>query len=201
MEGKLFGYIRTSTVTQSTDRQVDVLKEYGVQETDMFIDKISGTKLHRPALDQLQRVLREGDTVLVESLSRLSRSTKDLLGILEEWESRGIQFISIKERLDFSSATGKLILTVMAAISTFERDIIYARVMEGIAAAKLRGRTFGRTPTDKSKLNKALKLYEAKAHSIREICEITGVSQSVLYRALRQHRRSMKPPNPDPREK
>lgn len=190
MSGKLFGYARVSTEAQSLERQLDILKEYGVQEADIFTEKISGTKLQRPSLDQLQRVLRAGDTVLVESLSRLSRSTKDLLGILEDWQSRGIEFISIKERLDFSTATGKLILTVLAAISTFERDIIYTRVKEGLESARSRGRIGGRKPMDKQKLAKALKLYDAKTHSLQEIREITGVSTSVLYRALRKRKES-----------
>lgn len=191
MSGKLWGYARVSTESQSLERQLDILKEYGVHDVDIFTEKISGTKLHRPELEQLQRVLRAGDTVIVESMSRLSRSTKDLLNILEDWQSRGIEFISIKERLDFSTATGKLILTVLAAISTFERDIIYTRVKEGLESARARGRVGGRKPTDKNKLAKALKLYESGAYSLREIKEATGVSQSVLYRAIWK-RRSVK---------
>lgn len=88
--------------------------------------------------------------------------------------------------MDFSTSTGKLILTVMASIAEFERNIIRDRVMEGLAAARARGRYGGRPRTDSSKLSKALKLYDAGSHSVREICEVTGVSQSVLYRALQE---------------
>ncbi|EKN71019.1 recombinase family protein [Schinkia azotoformans] len=186
MGGKIFGYARVSTQDQSLNRQTDVLIEYGVNEEDIFTDKISGTKFNRPALDDLQKVLRSGDTVITESLSRLSRSTQDLLTILDGWQNRGITYISIKEQLDFSTSTGKLMLTVLAALSQFERDAIRDRVCEGLASARARGRVGGRPKTDKGTLKKAIKLYEAKTHSIREIKEITGVSPSVLYRALRE---------------
>jgi DNA invertase Pin-like site-specific DNA recombinase len=188
MGGKLFGYARVSTDGQSLERQLDILKEYGVMEEDVFIDKISGTKLQRPALEQLQKVLRPGDTVIVESLSRLSRSTTDLLTILEDWQARGITFISIKECFDFSTATGKLILTVLAAIAAFERDITHTRVVEGLASARARGRVGGRRPTDKKKLEQALKLYDSGSLTLAEIREATGVSTSVLYRALWKRR-------------
>jgi DNA invertase Pin-like site-specific DNA recombinase len=126
--------------------------------------------------------LRPGDTVLTESLSRLSRSTADLLNILNEWSEKGIGYISIKERIDISTSTGKLMLTVMAALSQFERDVIKDRICEGLASARARGRVGGRPKTDKKKVTKALKLYEAKTHSIKDICNVMGISQSVLYR-------------------
>ncbi|HWO97221.1 MAG TPA: recombinase family protein [Bacillus sp. (in: firmicutes)] len=193
--GKLFGYARVSTVEQNIERQLDILKEYGVQDDDIFADKISGTKFQRPALDELQKVLRNGDTVITESLSRLSRSTQDLLTILNDWQNRGITYISIKEQLDFSTSTGKLMLTVLAALSQFERDVIRDRVCEGLASARARGRVGGRPKTNKKALEKAIKLYDSNVYSIREITEISGVSQSVLYRALKERKKSNHSPN------
>ena len=190
MSGKLFGYARVSTAEQNLDRQIDILREYGVKTEDIFADKMSGGTASRPALEELQKVLRPGDTVVTESLSRLSRSSQDLLAILNDWQQRGITYISIKEQLDFSSTTGKLVLTVLAALSQFERDVIRDRVREGLASARARGRVGGRPKTDRKALEKALKLYEAKTHSINEIREITGVSSSVLYRALKERRKS-----------
>lgn len=189
MSGKLFGYARVSTSEQNLARQLDILKEFGVQGADIYTDKISGAKSQRPALEELQKVLRSGDTVITESLSRLSRSTQDLLDILNDWHERGITYISIKERMDFSTSTGKLMLTVLAALSQFERDVIRDRVKEGLASARARGRVGGRPKTDRKKLDKAIKLYHAKTHSIREITEITGVSQSVLYRELKEEKK------------
>lgn len=186
MSGKLFGYARVSTEDQCLDRQIDILQEYGVTQEDIFADKISGTKFSRPQFDELKKQLRTGDTVITESLSRLSRSTADLLNILNEWADKGITYISIKEQIDFSTSTGKLMLTVLAALSQFERDVIRDRVCEGISSARARGRIGGRPRTDKKVLEKAIKLYEAKTYSISEIREITKVSSSVLYRALNE---------------
>lgn len=129
-----------------------------------------------------------GDTVVVESLSRVSRSSKDLLTLLEDWQSRRITFISDKEKLDFSSTTGKLMLTMLAAISQFKRDTLRDRVREGIASARARGRVGGRPKTDKKTLEKAVRLHEARTHSVREVCEMTGISKTVLYRELRRLR-------------
>lgn len=186
MTGKVFGYARISTLDQNLDRQFDVLKEYGIFKNDVYADKMSGSKIDRPALTELQKVLRPGDTVVVESLSRVSRSTKDLLQIIQGWQSKGITFISLKERLDFSSTTGKLMLTLMAALSEFERDVLRDRVSEGLASARARGRIGGRPRTDKQKVARAVKLYNSRNCSVREIVEMTGVSESVLYRALKQ---------------
>ncbi|WP_063828962.1 recombinase family protein [Paenibacillus sp. FSL R7-269] len=184
MNNKIFGYGRVSSIEQNLERQISMLKEYGVEESDMYLEKVSGVAARRPILEDLQKMLRAGDTVICESLSRLSRSTSDLLLLLNDWESRDITFISLKENLDFSTAAGKLMLTFFAAMSQFERDNLRERVAEGIAAARSKGRVGGRKPTSKQLRAKAIKLHHAGAHSIKEICEITGVSKSVLYREL-----------------
>lgn len=188
MASKIWGYVRISkAVGQVEDRQVDLLmQEYGIPESDIFIDKMSGARLDRSALTELQRIARESDVVVVESLSRISRSSKDLMTLLSDWEQRGITFISHKEKLDFSSTTGKLMLTLLAALSEFERDTLRDRVREGLASARARGRIGGRPKTDKKLLEKAVKLHASGTHSNQEICEITGVSRTVLYRELKR---------------
>jgi len=98
MSAKRFGYARVSTTEQHLDRQISSLKEHGIEEADIFTDKISGDK-QRPKLVELQRVLRLGDTVVVDSLNRLSRSSRDLLSLLEDWQARGICFVSLKEQI------------------------------------------------------------------------------------------------------
>lgn len=182
---ELFGYARVSTLDQNLDRQIDELVKYGVQEDHLYTDKFSGATMNRSAFEAMNQRLRQGDVIITESLSRLSRTTKDLLNVIEDWQHRKITYISLKESIDFSTSTGKLILTVMASISEFERSIMKERVREGINAARARGRFGGRKPTDAGKLSKAIKLYDARTHSLAEIKDITGVSQSVLYRALR----------------
>lgn len=175
------GYARVSTDTQSLDRQIDALNNYGVDE--LLTEKMTGTKRSRPELDRLIDKMRAGDTVVIESLSRLGRSTKDLLALVELFNERGVILVSLKENIDISTPTGKLLVTVLSALCQFERDLTVQRTNEGLTAARARGRKGGRPPADKKAIEKALKLYDAKAMSIAEICEVCGISQGTLYKA------------------
>ncbi len=194
MGAKVWGYVRVSKTEQNPDRQIDLLlREYGIPREDIFVDKYTGTKMERPALRELQKVLRDGDKLVVESLNRVSRKSVDLLALLEDWHTRGIDFVSHKEHLDIRSALGKLQLAIFAAMAQFERDNLVERTREGLAAARERGRIGGRPKTDKKALEKALKLYGAQSHSIREVCQLTKVSKSVLYRELKLRRELVQP--------
>ena len=177
-----FGYARVSTQDQELARQIDALTNYGVNE--IFKEKITGTKAHRPELDRLKSKLRAGDTVVIESLSRLGRSTKDLLQLIEEWNAQGVKLVSLKESIDTTTPTGKLLLTVLSAISQFERDITVQRVNEGLTAARARGRKGGRPKADQKAVEKAVKLYRAKNNSVSDIVKLCGISQATLYRAV-----------------
>lgn len=177
-----FGYARVSTDDQELARQIDALNNYGVDK--IYKEKITGTKAKRPELDKLKNALREGDEVIIESLSRLGRSTKDLLNLIEEWNSQGVKLVSLKESIDTTTPTGKLLTTVLSAISQFERDITVQRTNEGLQAARARGRKGGRPKASSAKVEKAVKLYLAQTHSIKEITAICGISQATLYRAL-----------------
>lgn len=181
-----FGYARVSTQDQELARQIDALGKYGVDE--IFTEKMTGTKANRPELDKLKNKLRNGDTVVIESLSRLGRSTKDLLALIDEWNKQGIKLVSLKESIDTTTPTGKLLLTVLSAISQFERDITVQRTNEGLQAARARGRTGGRPRADRKAIEKAVKLHRAQTHSIAEITAICGISQATLYRALAKER-------------
>lgn len=176
-----FGYARVSTEAQSLDCQIDALNKYGVDE--LLTEKMTGTKRSRPELDRLIDKMREGDTVVIESLSRLGRSTKDLLALVELFNERGVVLVSLKENIDISTPTGKLLVTVLSALCQFERDLTVQRTNEGLTAARARGRKGGRPPADKKAIEKALKLYDAKAMSVAEICEVCGISQGTLYKA------------------
>ena len=178
----IFGYCRVSTEEQILDRQIEVLKKYNCDE--IFTEKITGTKANRPELDLLKLKLREGDIVVIESLSRLGRSTKNLLELIEYFRIKKIKLISTKENIETTSATGQLLLTVLSAISQFERDLTVERTKEGLIAARARGRKGGRPKIDSKKINRALKLYNSKEYSIKEIVSITGVSQATLYRNI-----------------
>ena len=136
------GYIRVSTVEQNEARQVESMKKYEVDK--IFSEKISAKDTNRPKLQELLEFVREDDTIIVHDFSRLSRSTKDLLEIVELLESKKVNLISIKENLDTSTPTGKLMLTMIGAINEFERANLLERQREGIAIAKEEGKYKGR---------------------------------------------------------
>ncbi len=147
-----------SSVTQNEARQIEALEKYDIEK--WFIEKVSGKDTNRPRLQEMLNYVREGDSVYVEDFSRMARSTKDLLDIVELLEKKSVQLISLKENLDTSTPTGKLMLTVIAAIHQFERENILERQREGIEIAKREGRYRGGQP---KKINeeKFLDLYEA----------------------------------------
>lgn len=122
MSNQTYGYARVSTEQQNLDRQMDALTRYGVDR--IYNEKMTGTRKDRPELKKLLENLTEGDTVVVESLSRLGRSTRDLLELTELFEKKGVHLISLKENIDTSSSTGRLLFTLMSAIAQFERDVI-----------------------------------------------------------------------------
>ena len=184
MKSFVFGYARVSTEQQSLDRQLDMLEKYGVDK--IYNEKMTGTKRNRPELDKLLERLTEGDTVVVESLSRLVRSTKDLIQLMELFNSKGVNLVSLKESIDTTSSTGKLLFTLMSALAQFERDVIADRTREGLASARARGRKGGRPPIDGDKIRKAVKLYRSGEYSVKEITELTGVRKSTLYKNLRK---------------
>ena len=181
----IFGYARVSTQSQNLDRQLDALHGFGVPADRLFVEKISGTTKERPELIKLQQFLRDGDLLVIESLSRLGRSTKDLLTIIDHFEKQGVQVVSIKEQIDTRTPTGMLLTTVLMAMCQFERDIIVQRTQEGLAAARARGRKGGRPPLSQAQIKQAIALYESKKMSIKEICNATKMSQSSLYNVVR----------------
>ena len=184
MKNYIFGYARVSTEAQNLDRQIDALKKYGVDM--IYNEKMTGTKRDRPELVKMLDRMTEGDTVVVESLSRLGRSTKDLIELTELFERKGVHLVSLKESIDTSSSTGKLLFTLMSAIAQFERDVIADRTKEGLRSARARGRTGGRPRANPDAVRKAVKLYRTGQYSVKEIEELTGVKKSTLYRNLRQ---------------
>ncbi|EKD99359.1 MAG: Resolvase protein, partial [uncultured bacterium] len=151
----------------------------------IFQEKITGTKKERPEFDKLLEEIRQGDTVIISELTRLSRSTKDLFDIVEQMQNKGVDIKSLKESwLDTTTPTGKLMFTIMAGLSQFERDLISQRTKEGLASARARGRNGGRPSKGDKDIDKAIKLYDSKEYSVKEIEEMTGVSKATLYRYI-----------------
>ena len=184
MKNFVFGYARVSTDQQNLDRQIDMLQKYGVDY--LYNEKMTGTKRNRPELEKLLERLTEGDTVVVESLSRLGRSTKDLIWLMETFNTKGVNLVSLKESIDTTTSTGKLLFTLMSALAQFERDVLADRTREGLAAARARGRKGGRRPVDKEAVRKAVKLYKTKQYTVSEITELTGVRKTTLYKNLQE---------------
>lgn len=140
----LLGYIRVSTIEQNEERQRLALTEKGVDPDNLYIDKQSGKDADREQLKALLAFARKGDTVITESISRIARNTRDLLTIVDQLSSRGIEFISLKEAIDTSTPQGKFMLTVFAAMAELERENILQRQREGIEIAKSKGVYKGR---------------------------------------------------------
>ena len=138
------GYVRVSTEEQNTARQEIMLRELGVDE--LFVDRASGKNADRPELNRMMNFVRRGDTVIVESISRFARNTRDLLDLVEQLTAKQVEFVSRKEAIDTTTPTGKFMLTVFAAAAELEREYILQRQREGIAIAKQQGKYRGRPP-------------------------------------------------------
>ena len=182
------GYARVSTQDQNLDRQLDNLRSAGCER--IFNEKMTGTKSDRPELKTMLLTLRSGDILVIDSFSRLSRSTKDLLDLVEQLTAMGVHLVSLKENLDTTTATGKLMLTMLSALSQFERDLIAERTVDGLKAARARGRCGGRPPlgTDKDR-KQALAMYHANVMTNGEIASRFGISQRTLSRWIASEKR------------
>ena len=134
-------YVRVSTAEQNEARQIEALKKHTIDK--WFTEKVSGKNMNRPQLEAMLDYVREGDTIYIHDFSRLARSTKDLLSIVEQLQEKGVHLVSNKENLDTSTPTGKLMLTMIAAINEFERENLLERQREGIAIAKEQGKFKG----------------------------------------------------------
>jgi len=179
----LIGYARVSTDDQNLHLQHDELKKAGCEK--IFEDKITGSKIDRPGLDAAIDYAREGDVIVVWRLDRLSRSLKDLIQVVSALEEKRIGLKSIHESIDTASSSGKLIFHIFGALAEFERNLIRERTHAGLKAARARGKKGGRPKKlndEKAKL--AQDLYNEKTRTIKQICELVGVSKPTLYKYL-----------------
>jgi len=172
-------YIRCSTEEQNEARQEVMANENGVEK--IFKDKLSGKNTDRKEFKKMMDFVREGDTVITESISRIARNTKDLLNIVEELKEKGVSFISLKEAIDTTTPQGQFMLTVFGAMAQLERESILQRQAEGIAIAKAQGKYKGRKPKeyDKAKFEKACEEWrkgERTAVSIQKEFKITATT-------------------------
>ena len=178
-----FGYARCSTLDQNLDWQIDALMKEGCDR--IFQEKFTGTRKDRPELLRMLDMLREGDTVIICELTRLSRSVKDLFDLVDRVEKAGANIKSLKEPwLDTTTLQGRLLFTIFSGVSQFERELIRERTLEGLASARARGRMGGRPGKDQKVVEQALTLYDSRAYSVDEISKTTGISRATLYKYI-----------------
>lgn len=177
------GYARVSTTGQSLDTQLEALS--GCEK--IFREKISGAKDDRPELQAMLEFVREGDTVQVTKLDRLARNTRHLLEISEYLQGKGVALNILNIGINTATPTGKLMLTMIGAIATFEREMMLERQAEGIALAKLKGKYKGRKATAQGKSQEVIELLE-QGLSKPEISRKLGIGITSIYRVIKQNR-------------
>jgi len=184
-KGKNIAYVRVSTVEQNEARQRESLRKYNIDK--WFIEKASGKDMNRPKLKEMLEYIREDDTVYVLEFSRLGRSTADLLSIVQKIEEAGAKFVSTKENFDTSTPTGRLQMTMMAAIAEFERAMILERQREGIAIAKSEGKYKGRKAVCVPNIGEYYSKYMRRAGTKTSIAAEIGISRTTLDKLFKQY--------------
>ena len=178
------GYIRVSTQEQNTIRQEVMMSELDVDE--IYIDKASGKNAQRPELQKMMDYVRQGDTVVVESISRFARNTRDLLELVERLTSKNVEFISKKEAIDTSTPTGKFMLTVFGAVAELEREYILQRQREGIEIAKTKGVYTGRKPIERPEFEHIVALWRQGEFTAREAMRRLDMKPRTFYRKVQR---------------
>ena len=178
------GYIRVSTQEQNTMRQEALMEALGVDE--VYIDRMSGKNTNRPELQKMMEYVRKGDTVIVESISRFARNTRDLLELVEQLTAKGVEFVSKKEAIDTTTPTGKFMLTVFGAVAELEREYILQRQREGIAIAKEQGKYKGRKPIVSPEFEQVTAKWRSGTITAAEAMRTLHMTKTTFYRRVKQ---------------
>lgn len=184
----IIGYVRVSTVEQNEARQLVTMEKYNVEK--IFQEKVSAKDLNRPKLEEMLDYIREGDIVVVHDFSRLARSTKDLLNIVEFLNNKKVNLISSKENIDSSTPTGKLMLTMIGAINEFERSNLLERQREGIAIAKAKGKYKGRKKIYVDNFEEYYSRYICRDISKTQLSKELNISRPTLDRLIKEYKDS-----------
>lgn len=189
MKGKVkemnVAYVRVSSADQNEQRQVEGLQKYNIEK--WYTEKVSGKDTNRPELKKMLDYVREGDTIYIHDFSRLARSTKDLLNIVEQLQEKGVHLVSNKENIDSSTPTGKLMLTMIGAIAEFERQNLLERQREGIEIAKREGRFKGGQvkQIDEDHFARVYARYSLRQITKKEMAEELKISRPTLDKLLK----------------
>ena len=188
MHKTYIGYARVSTEEQNEARQLEAFRTFREPITKTFIDKCSGKNMNRPQLKSMLDYVRDGDVVVVSDFSRLARSTKDMLQIVQDLTDKGVGLISMKENLDTETPQGKFMLTVFAALAELERATILQRQREGIEIAKSVGKYKGRkpVPVDEDRLRAECAKWRAGEQTARETMQKLNIKPNRFYRIVKR---------------
>ena len=180
------GYVRCSTIEQNEARQMKMMEEEGVEK--LFIDKASGKNTERKEFREMMDYIRSGDIVVVESISRIARNTRDLLSIISELTQEGVEFVSLKENIDTSTPQGRFMLTVFGALAELERENILERQREGIEIAKLEGKYKGRKPleVDEKKFRSICSKWRAGEMTATAAMKELELKPNTFYRRVKE---------------
>lgn len=186
---KTYFYIRVSTKEQNTIRQEVKANEHNVPVENVYMEKVSGKNVvDRPVLNNLMSTLKSGDKLIVDSISRFARNTKDLLGLVEQLNNKGVIFVSLKEAIDTTTPTGVFMLTIFGAVAQLEREYILERQAEGIAVAKTEGKYKGRKPIEYPKQwDKYYKMYKDGTIKGVDAMKILELKKTTFYKLIKQY--------------
>ena len=185
------GYVRVSIYEQNNELQMDALNALGCKK--IYADRVSGAKADRIELNKLKENIREGETVVVWKLDRMSRSLRDLIELIRFFDSKGVGLKSITENIDTTTPSGKLIFHIFGSMAEFERDLIRERTLAGLATARARGRNGGRPKITTVKQDEMIwKMYQDKTIPILTIIETFRISKSKLYKIVEIEKKKLK---------
>ncbi len=179
-------YVRCSTVEQNEARQLKMAEEQNAEK--VFIDKASGKNTDRAAFKEMMAFVRAGDVVIVESISRIARNTRDLLGIVSELTEKGVEFVSLKENMDTTTPQGRFMLTVFGALAELERESILERQREGIEIAKSEGKYKGRKPVavNETQFKMVCAKWRAGEMTATAAMREVGLKPNTFYRRVKE---------------
>lgn len=187
---KIYFYIRVSTKEQNTVRQEIKAQQHSIPVENVYIEKASGKNVtDRPVLTNLMATLKVGDKLIVDSISRFARNTKDLLELVEVLNTKGVTFVSLKENIDTTTPTGMFMITVFGAVAQLERDYLKERQAEGIVVAKEEGKYKGRKAIEYPKgWDKYYKMYEQGTIKAVDMMKILELKKTTFYKLLKEYR-------------